>query len=116
MLKPHFPRLFRDVLVNALAEIAFPWDAVEAGHFFAEFHALHHPRARGWGRCRRSGLGVVTFLFGHSVLRGSRESNRSEHESNNTATWSGIPVYGPAAGRQRRPKKSPAALARTLKV
>ncbi len=39
---PHFPGVFGDAVVNALADFALPRDAIQAGQFLAEFHALHH--------------------------------------------------------------------------
>src|SRR5688572_511605 len=42
---PQLPRLRRDVVVNALSDLAGPRWGVEAGHLLLEFHALDRPTA-----------------------------------------------------------------------
>src|SRR5713226_228224 len=61
MLDPQLPGFLGNVFVNALAQLAFPGDAIEAGHFVAELDALHHARAR-LGRLLRSGPGSAAIV------------------------------------------------------
>src|SRR5271154_1071482 len=42
MFNPQLPGFFRDILEDALAEFAFPRNAVEPWHFPTELNALHH--------------------------------------------------------------------------
>jgi hypothetical protein len=64
MLDPQLPSFFRNVVINALAEFAFPGNTVEAGHFAAEFNAPHnvHPLRCGLGGCSRA---IGTLLVCH---------------------------------------------------
>src|SRR5579871_901229 len=52
---PHLPRLGRDVLIDSLADLAFPRHALEPGHVFPELHAVHHALA---GLGRRGSRGI----------------------------------------------------------
>ena len=62
-------RAAHDAFVHALAEFAFPGNAVEARHLTPEFHALHHTDILTGGRSRnRRGLRVGTFFVGHECL------------------------------------------------
>jgi len=48
VLDPHSPRLFRDVLINALAErMAFEWNFIQPFHLALELDAENTPRAFG---------------------------------------------------------------------
>jgi hypothetical protein len=57
---PEFPGVFRNIFEYALAELALPGRAVEAGQVAAEFDAVHHARAGldrlVRGRCGRAGI------------------------------------------------------------
>src|SRR5207248_11538917 len=44
MLEPHLPRLLRNVVVDALAELVVERAILQPGKLFLELHALHHPR------------------------------------------------------------------------
>src|SRR5579862_8316616 len=41
MLEPHFPGVFGDVLVDALADFALPGNTIEAGEVASKFDAVH---------------------------------------------------------------------------
>src|SRR5271163_2051298 len=64
MLNPQFPRILRNTFVNALAQLAAPWNAVEARQLLAEFHTHHHscPRLSRFAR----GRGGIARLIRHS--------------------------------------------------
>src|SRR5713226_4010762 len=56
---PEFPRLHRDVLVDALTELAGPWRRVEAGELFLKLLAEHHPAAPVADRLRWRGIAGI---------------------------------------------------------
>jgi len=64
MLDPELPGIFRNAFKDALAELAFPGRAVEAGELAAEFNAVHHAGA-GLGRLV-GGRRVPARIIGHS--------------------------------------------------
>src|SRR5579883_1224055 len=45
VFEPELPGIFRDILIDALAEFAFPRHAIEAGQLLAEFHTVDHAGA-----------------------------------------------------------------------
>src|SRR5205807_1943253 len=46
MLQPHLPRVLRDAVVDALAQLVVPRLEIEARQFLPELCALDHPRHR----------------------------------------------------------------------
>src|SRR5579862_9971145 len=69
MLEPHFPGVFGDVLVDALADFALPGNTIEAGEVASEFHAVHDAFVVTRGLLRSWRWNVVrAFIVGHEIL------------------------------------------------
>src|SRR5579862_97634 len=69
MLEPHFPGVFGDVLVDALADFALPGNTIEAGEVASEFHAVHDAFIVTRGLLRSWRWNVVrAFIVGHEIL------------------------------------------------